>query len=75
MPALTTATAATCFEDRRKKFKQEVIEFPTVFIDVATGEVAAEFHQYVKPRLNPHLSEFCTELTGIEQATGQALFK
>ena len=72
MPALTTATAATCFEDRRKKFKQEVIEFPTVFIDVATGEVAAEFHQYVKPRLNPQLSEFCTELTGIEQATVDA---
>ena len=63
---------ATCFEDRRKKFKQEVIEFPTVFIDVATGEVAAEFHQYVKPRLNSQLSEFCTELTGIEQATVDA---
>ena len=27
------------------------------------------FHQYVKPKLNPKLSEFCTELTGIVQDT------
>ena len=26
-----------------------------------------EFHSYVKPVLNPKLSEFCTQLTGITQ--------
>jgi len=25
------------------------------------------FHQYVKPKLNPKLTPFCTQLTGITQ--------
>lgn len=38
-------------------------------MDVKTGEILSEFHQYVMPTEEPQLSEFCTNLTGITQAT------
>ena len=43
------------------------VEFPAVLLDLCTGEIAAEFQQYVQPQENPRLSEFCRELTGITQ--------
>uniref|UniRef100_A0A5S6QYJ5 Exonuclease domain-containing protein n=1 Tax=Trichuris muris TaxID=70415 RepID=A0A5S6QYJ5_TRIMR len=47
---------------------QEIIEFPCMNIDVGRTAVASEFHAYVRPEVNPVLSSFCTELTGIVQA-------
>lgn len=44
---------------------QEIIEFPVVVIDVEKQEIVAEFHTYVKPTVDPILTDFCTELTGI----------
>lgn len=58
---------ATCDESRRFG-PQEVIEFPSVVIEVATGRVVDTFHRYVRPVHNPRLTAFCTELTGIQQA-------
>lgn len=46
---------------------QEVIEFPVVLLDVKTRQVKSTFHTYVKPTLDPQLTDFCTELTGITQ--------
>jgi Exonuclease len=46
----------------------EIIEFPLVIIDVATQKTeAAEFRTFVKPEINPKLTKFCNELTGIVQ--------
>ena len=66
---------ATCERDA-KNYPHEVIEMPTVMLRVVTKdgvetvEPAGEFHEYVKPVMNGgKLTAFCTELTGIEQAT------
>ncbi|KAI9293067.1 hypothetical protein K502DRAFT_367053 [Neoconidiobolus thromboides FSU 785] len=47
----------------------EIIEFPAVIIDTKTNKIVDEFHSYVKPKLNPILTKYCTDLTGIEQHT------
>ena len=61
---------ATC--DDEKKFRpSEIIEFPSVLIktNLVTGEskIIGEFQQYCKPVINPILTKFCTQLTGITQ--------
>ncbi|GET90313.1 hypothetical protein, conserved [Leishmania tarentolae] len=48
-------------------YPHEIIEFPVVVLDTATLRIVAEFHRYVRPLLNPKLTAFCTELTGITQ--------
>jgi len=54
-------------------YQHEIIEFPVVLVDVRTKEIFDEpFHRYVRPTENATLSEFCTELTGIAQATVDA---
>lgn len=62
-----TDLEATC-DDRRGFSPPELIELPVVLIDCATGRVEAEFHTYVRPQVNPSLTDFCQELTGITQA-------
>ena len=42
----------------------EIIEFPAVIIDVKKKEIIAQFREFVKPKLNPILTSFCTQLTG-----------
>ncbi len=46
---------------------QEIIEFPSVLLDLRRGEVVDEFESFVRPVHHPELSEFCTELTSIRQ--------
>jgi len=41
---------------------------PVVIIDVKSGKICDIFHTYVKPVLDPKLTPFCTELTGIQQS-------
>ena len=50
----------------------EIIEFPVVLFDTRTREITDSFHSYVRPTENATLSAFCTDLTGIEQATVDA---
>jgi inhibitor of KinA sporulation pathway (predicted exonuclease) len=57
----------TCERDA-SDFPHEIIEFPVVVVDRRDMVVVAEFQSYCRPVLNPVLSEFCTELTGITQA-------
>ncbi|KAG2201753.1 hypothetical protein INT47_002013 [Mucor saturninus] len=52
---------ATCIEGGGFTYANEIIEFPVILID--------EFRSYVKPTINPTLSDFCTNLTGITQST------
>jgi inhibitor of KinA sporulation pathway (predicted exonuclease) len=56
-------------------YRQEIIEFPAVLLNCQKGEVEDEFRSYCRPVLNPLLTEFCTELTGITQVFTIALQK
>lgn len=60
---------STCWRDRNTASPPEIIEFPVVLLDLSSGAIVAEFHEYVMPTENQRLSEFCTELTGISQET------
>ncbi|KAJ1522524.1 hypothetical protein ONE63_001711 [Megalurothrips usitatus] len=62
---------STCWDskDQQSKWQNlaEIIEFPAVLLNLKTGVIEDQFHQYVMPVENPILSEFCTKLTGITQ--------
>ncbi|KAJ3150514.1 3'-5' exoribonuclease 1 [Geranomyces michiganensis] len=53
-------------------YPNEIIEFPVVVIDARTLTNAGVFHSYVRPTVNPTLSDFCKNLTGITQETVDA---
>ena len=56
---------ATC-DEPRQKYAQEIIEFPIVAVNVATGDLGPRFRSFVKPT-EQNVSKFCTDLTGIKQ--------
>ncbi|KAG5682363.1 hypothetical protein PVAND_011719 [Polypedilum vanderplanki] len=62
---------ATCFDmpTYQKRKIQEIIEFPAVLINLQNGVIESEFHRYVRPTEIGILSEYCTNLTKISQAT------
>ena len=47
----------------------EIIEFPVLAVDGETFQIRNKFHRYVKPKINPKLTDFCIGLTGILQET------
>ena len=47
--------------------KQEIIEFPVALISLSEKQIIDRFDRMVRPVLQPQLTEFCTELTSIEQ--------
>lgn len=57
---------ATC-DKEKKPHPQEIIEFPSVLVNSMTGQVEDCFQIYVRPTYNQLLSDFCKELTGIQQ--------
>ncbi|KAH9898028.1 exonuclease RNase T and DNA polymerase III [Cubamyces lactineus] len=50
----------------------EIIEFPTILYNIHDDKVEAVFHEYVRPTLHPQLTNFCINLTGIQQSTVDA---
>jgi inhibitor of KinA sporulation pathway (predicted exonuclease) len=46
----------------------ETIEIGLVVIDLETLEIVDEFQRFVRPQINPILTDFCRELTSIQQA-------
>jgi len=60
---------ATCGDGVINREEMEIIEFPTLVYNLQEKRVQATFHEYVRPVLNPTLTEFCTALTGIIQET------
>ena len=58
----------TC-EDREEPYVHEIIEFPAVLLDLQRRREVRHFHAFVKPTERPVVSNFCTQLTGIDQAT------
>jgi len=59
---------ATC-EENIQRYPHEIIEFPVILVDGRTFDIVDQYRSYVKPYINPVLSEFCVELTGISQET------
>ncbi len=56
---------ATCWENRSAKHS-EIIEIGAVCVDQETT-IQGEFQTFIRPKLHPTLSDFCVELTHIEQ--------
>ena len=51
----------------------QIIEFPAVLVSSADpAHIVDIFHSYARPVINPVLSDFCRNLTGIEQKTVDA---
>lgn len=59
---------ATCWADARRLERMEIIEIGAVKLAAAGGPVLGEFSAFVRPLLQPTLSDYCRELTAITQA-------
>ncbi|XP_011632149.1 ERI1 exoribonuclease 3 [Pogonomyrmex barbatus] len=59
---------ATC-EKNQVLNPQEIIELPCAVLSTCDWKLKDVFHTYVKPRVHPTLTPYCTELTGIMQET------
>ncbi|XP_068238980.1 3'-5' exoribonuclease 1-like [Palaemon carinicauda] len=57
---------ATC-DAHPHNIRHEIIEFPAVLVSTKKKKIVAKFHSYVRPVINPKLTTFCTNLTGITQ--------
>jgi len=57
---------ATC-DDKEPPEPQEIIEFPSVLLQLDGLQVVSEFESFVRPVHHPALTPFCTELTSITQ--------
>ncbi|RUS76797.1 hypothetical protein EGW08_015443, partial [Elysia chlorotica] len=58
---------ATCSETN-DNFVHEIIEFPAVLVDAQGNVLGDDFQRFCRPKLNPKLTPFCTDLTGITQS-------
>ncbi|MPC19030.1 3'-5' exoribonuclease 1 [Portunus trituberculatus] len=59
---------ATCDEHQNPAtYRHEIIEFPAQLVSTKRGQIINHFHSFVRPVINPRLTEFCTNLTGITQ--------
>jgi len=57
---------ATCWEGCQLE-EMEIIEIGAVYLDGNSLQPLSDFGQFVKPSINPVLSDFCRELTHIKQ--------
>lgn len=57
---------ATCWEGAPPNQVREIIEIGAIKLN-AFGEPLGSFNQFIRPVVNPILSPYCKELTGIEQ--------
>jgi 3'-5' exoribonuclease 1 len=57
---------ATCWERRKVRDKNEIIELGACMCDI-DGNILGQFQSFVRPRINIKLSGFCKKLTGISQ--------
>lgn len=52
---------------RRFTYHNFDVEIGAVLLNMRSGEIESEFHEYVRPTQRPILSEYCVNLTGITQ--------
>jgi len=57
---------ATCWENRNMPDYNEVIEIGFIVCNIK-GDILASYESFVRPVINPKLSKFCKQLTGIKQ--------
>ncbi|CAL4105430.1 unnamed protein product [Meganyctiphanes norvegica] len=57
---------ATC-EENKQMDPQEIIEWSVFKVNAKTYTVDGTFHEFIKPRHNPELTQFCKTLTTITQ--------
>jgi len=50
-----------------EKWPPEIIEFPTVILNVQTLQIEGEFQKFLKPNINTKLNQYCIDVTGIQQ--------
>lgn len=58
---------ATCWEGARGSPKMEIIEIGAVLLEGSGGPPIDTFASFVRPVVEPVLSDFCTQLTSIRQ--------
>ncbi|KAK9727142.1 hypothetical protein RND81_05G260900 [Saponaria officinalis] len=58
---------ATC-DKLKNPHPREISEFPSVLVNGRSGEIEDSFQVYVRPTHNQQLTDFCKELTGIQQS-------
>ncbi len=58
---------ATCWHGVRDFDRMEIIEIGAVELPAAAAPYDREFNQFIQPVAEPQLSEFCRELTSIQQ--------
>jgi len=58
---------ATCWENDSITSEMEIIEIGAVLLDGKSYQPFSDFELFVRPIINPELSEFCTKLTNIRQ--------
>lgn len=56
---------ATCWAQPDLRLKSEIIEIGAVKVDLKTGQIIDTFDALIRPTVNPDLSDYCTNLTGI----------
>ena len=59
---------ATCWQKGGARDRMEIIEIGAVLLATARGPVTDEFARFVRPVVEPVLSDFCKGLTSINQA-------
>ena len=58
---------ATCWETASKFQRNEIIEIGAVLLEGVSLRSISEFQQFIHPKDNPELSQFCMTLTSIRQ--------
>lgn len=48
--------------------KEEIIEFPSIIVEINTRKIIAQFRSYVKPEINVPMHEETINITGITQS-------
>ena len=61
----------TCFHrtEREPSEGLEIIELSALLVDKETGEPVSSFEQFVRPTKNPKLSDWCKQVTSIDQSS------
>lgn len=58
---------ATCWEGDFPRENMEIIEIGAVELSSAQGPITRQFSEFVRPVIQPVLSDYCTQLTSIQQ--------
>ncbi len=59
---------ATCWLNNKDNTRMETIEIGALLLPDSLTLPAPEYQRFIRPQVNPQLSDFCTQLTTITQA-------